>query len=390
MQLTGVVIPTASAAGDFKVTGTSCLSVLPAGGSCGVDVAFTPANTGLQFDSLTVTDAAGDVRSIILAGTGDNYTMALASAQPIEVSVAPGGTVAVAAVLTPDSVFGQDGEKVTFSCPPTADLPINTSCAVTPCPASITPGTPANITVTIVTSSKTVQAPLPSGGCSSYGPPPESALVGPMAEREIRGPDAWPLSSALLLGLLAAAALGVRVAAWRRRKSSVIFAAAAMLALVLAGCHHGGAGVTSATPLGVSSINIQGIATDASGNTLNTSRIIQGTQGTGFLLDVIANAGTGGGTGPFDVRRAPVAIVSTFSVLSCPPVFWRVFRFSALNLGGAGRSRGTSLWISFSMMRSHEERPLSATAGRRSAQKAAPLLGMTNVTTKDALPPAYR
>jgi hypothetical protein len=72
----------------------------------------------------------------------------------------------------------------------------------------------------------------------------------------------------------------------RRARRSMIFAAAAVIAVFI-GCHHGK--VTSqATPVGATTLNIQAVALDANGNSLNTSRVIQGEQGVGFVLDVIA------------------------------------------------------------------------------------------------------
>jgi hypothetical protein len=44
----------------------------------------------------------------------------------------------------------------------------------------------------------------------------------------------------------------------------------------------------------VYALNIQAIATDASGNSLNTSRVIQGPNGSGFILDVITGTGNTG------------------------------------------------------------------------------------------------
>jgi hypothetical protein len=96
-----------------------------------------------------------------------------------------------------------------------------------------------------------------------------------------------------MLVLLAALALGLSAASLRLRKQRMIFAAAALVAAMLIGCHKNMA-ITQATPTGVYALNIQAIATDASGNSLNTSRVIQGPNGSGFILDVITGTGNTG------------------------------------------------------------------------------------------------
>ena len=88
VQVTGLVIPMVSIGGNFTVNSTSCLTILAANSSCTINVGFLPTATGLLQDSLVVADADGDTRAVILAGTGDNYLMTLAAAQPIEVTAA--------------------------------------------------------------------------------------------------------------------------------------------------------------------------------------------------------------------------------------------------------------------------------------------------------------
>jgi hypothetical protein len=168
---TAVAISVTSA--DFTVENKSCTVTLPASGTCTIGVAFTPQASGARAGTLTVTDsAAGDSATYDLAGTGDDYTLQLASGQPTEVSIAQGGTATFKAMVTPDSVFGQNGEMVKFQCP--SNVPAFATCAFSPCPVAITPGTPVAFTVTFVTSSATVSAPTVAnpcgGGSSGVGP----------------------------------------------------------------------------------------------------------------------------------------------------------------------------------------------------------------------------
>jgi hypothetical protein len=275
-QLTAVTVPAASAAGDFKVASTSCTAILIANGTCSVNVAFTPTMTGLRQDVLTVTDAQGDAGSANLAGTGDDFNLSLPNTQPAEVSVIQGGTATFKALATPDSVFGQNGEQVTFTCP--TNLPINTSCQITPCPAPITAGTAATFQIKFVTSSATVIAPVPTGGCSSYGPAPASvppAGPGPT----IRAPQFPALPFAVILAVLVLA--GIATLAAKRKRMALVFATAAIVAIVFAGCRYHRATTTPATPTGATIMTLQGNALDANGNALNASRPLR------VILDVV-------------------------------------------------------------------------------------------------------
>jgi hypothetical protein len=293
-QLTGLTVPTGSVfaqgatAPDFTVQNSSCTSVLAAGASCNLNVAFTPTATGLRQGAIVVTDAQGDSSAVNLAGVGDDYS--IATQLPTEISVIPGKTATFNATLTPDNVFGMNGEQVTFVCP--TNLPGNTSCAVTPCPAAITPGTPVSVTVTIVTSSATVIAPQPSGGCSSYTPS-QSGVVRTPANEGPAPPNAANRSTRgspfpALLVLFGFAAIGMLAASFAfagragsRKRVPLMIACAGLVAVILTGCHHHAPLVTTATPTGTTVLTVHGNATDANGNSLNTSRQFQVT------LDVV-------------------------------------------------------------------------------------------------------
>lgn len=285
----GSVIAQGATAPDFTVQNSSCTSVLAAGATCNVSVAFTPTTSGLRQGAIAIADAQGDVATLNLAGVGDDYS--IATQLPTEVSVVPGGTATFNATLTPDAVLGMNGEQVTFVCP--ANLPDNASCTVTPCPATITPGMPVSVKVTLVTSSATVVAPIPSSGCSSYGPSLSTLLGAPGGERP--GPPAAGTntgSGSLLYPALLICALfgmiGILASGFPRPESAVshrriplMLSCAALAAVIFAGCHHHSATVTTATPIGVTILTVRGTALDSNGNSLNTSRSFQTT------LDVV-------------------------------------------------------------------------------------------------------
>jgi sugar lactone lactonase YvrE len=162
-QITGLVItppvpstPPNPSATDFSVESTTCTATLPANGTCSINMAFTPQGSGARTGTLTVTDSnPGDSASYDLAGTGDDYSLQLASGQTEEVSITEGGTATFKAEVAPDSVFGQNGEMVMFQCP--ANLPAFSTCAFSPCPVAITPGAPVAFTVMFVTSAGIAQ-----------------------------------------------------------------------------------------------------------------------------------------------------------------------------------------------------------------------------------------
>jgi hypothetical protein len=322
VQLTGVTIPAATSVGDFKVSSNSCVPTMAAGASCTINVVFLPQTSGLLQEPLTVTDADGDTATINLAGTGDNFTIQLASTTPTQVDVNQGGTATYGAQIIPDAVFGAEGEKVALQCPATSSLPTDVSCMIAPCPASITPGTTTNFTVTIVTSSKDVIAPTPTGpaGCVSYGPGPVvAANVGPAAKREpenflgggkdwpngagpwlwqFPAPNVWGAGTAseifalvMLAGLVAFAMVWILADAVREnvRRRAVLLASVAIVAVAAAGCHHSKKALDPSTPAGTYAFSVQGTATDANGNSFNASRsvqlnldVVQGAVSTGF------------------------------------------------------------------------------------------------------------
>jgi sugar lactone lactonase YvrE len=335
-QITGIVItpampttPPKTPQTDFTVESTSCTVTLPANGTCLINVAFTPQGSGARTGTLSVTDSnSGDSATYDLAGTGDDYSLQLASGQIEEVNVAQGGTATFKAMVVPDSVFGQNGEMVKFQCP--SNTPLFATCSFSPCPVAITPGAAVAFSVMFVTSSATSAAPTVGscGGSSGVVPsvtrnPTIILRAGPerraVAARP-RFPSLWwlALGGIFALAIFGGGALVIRggrgseeapVLARRMgriapskfaghdiscpyeetQKGAVvrvryIFALAGLAVALVIGCHGYKAKplpTTPVTPTGVTSMTILGNATDASGNPLGTSRSLQVT------LDVV-------------------------------------------------------------------------------------------------------
>ena len=266
--------------GNFTIASTTCTATLPANSSCTINIEFTPQSVGPLSATLNVTDSnPADLASVNLAGTGDDYSLALINGQPLEMTVAAGGSVTFYAQVNPDSVFGLEGEKVTFTCP--SNIPANTSCVITPCPANITAGTPSNFQITFATSSATTVAPMPAPGCSGYGPILTTASPGAPGPG-LRAPGdpgvgapRFPTAyvSALAFFALEILALWARAGRARTRVPLALACAGFAAVAIFAGCGgHGAAKATSATPAGTTTMQLQGTALDSHGNPLNASR----------------------------------------------------------------------------------------------------------------------
>ena len=282
-QITGLAItpaipanPPTAPPGDFTVQSTTCTTTLAANQDCSVNVEFTPQGTGVRQGVLTATDAQGDSGSFNLQGVGSDYQLALQAGQATEVTVIPGGTAVFNAQVTADSIFGSRGEQVQFACP--TNLPAFSTCAFSPCPMQITPGTTTKFTITIVTSSKAKIAP-PVTSC----PGPGAGFVAPQMRAPngaIRfAPAAWSRFPALAL---LAVALALLALAARSRGARIALASAGFAAIIFAGCGGHNTTPTETTPTGSTTMTIIGNALDASGNPINASRPMQ------FTLDVVS------------------------------------------------------------------------------------------------------
>ena len=296
------VIPTPPAVAvptDFTVKGSACASTLAAHATCTINIAFTPNATGSRQGSVVVTDAQGDQGVVNLTGFGDDYQLQLASGQAVELTVMPGSTATFKGQVVSDGTFGAQGEQVSFGCPDT--LPALTTCAFSPCPVGVTPGTPAAFSIVFVTSSATVTAlPPTSGACpgsanammifapkAPQGTPSfAAAFVAPLSARgwifaalaagicmlAIFASGFFPLARRRQREARAAVVAEFRPRNRRRQRAAGAIAFATLIGAALAGCHHKTNTTVVGTPNGTTTMVIQGQALDANGNALSTSR----------------------------------------------------------------------------------------------------------------------
>jgi hypothetical protein len=95
----------------------NCGGSVAAGGSCTINVTFSPAATGPLTGTLSITDnnqgAAGSTQSVALSGTGQDFTLAAASGSPTSATVAPGSPASYTLSVGGEGGFSQ---SVTFTC----------------------------------------------------------------------------------------------------------------------------------------------------------------------------------------------------------------------------------------------------------------------------------
>ena len=236
----------ALAGGIFRET-DDCRNGVAAGGACTITVSFSPRSAGPVTGTLTIIDNSngveGRVQTVALSGTGQDFTLTIASGSSDSATVVRGQSATFTLTLA-----GQEGfnKSVTFTC---VGVPDGTPCTVSPNPVTVG-SSPTNVTVTVTTIAPSASAPR----------------FGPL-------PPVPPLSPGLRVVLMLALALAAM--AWaagrrnprglsRRQSAMVPLASGLLLALALAGCGGGGGGGggggphDSGTPAGTYTLNVQG------------------------------------------------------------------------------------------------------------------------------------
>jgi hypothetical protein len=212
-----LTISAIAATGDFAET-NDCGGTVAAESACPISVTFTPSTSGVRTGTLSFTDnASGSPQAVALSGTGQDFTLAVASGSSNSATVTPGSQATYTL-----SVTGQGGfdESVSFTC---TGVPSEATCAA----PSVTPGSSAtNVTVTVTTTAPSIAGPR-SRPLSPI-PPPSPGLRG-------------LLMVAFFLALLGWVSMRRTRAGVNRWQSTMIpLAAGLLLTLALPGCGGGG------------------------------------------------------------------------------------------------------------------------------------------------------
>ncbi|HUJ82669.1 MAG TPA: choice-of-anchor D domain-containing protein [Candidatus Acidoferrales bacterium] len=268
-QVTGIAIDFTGGATppDFTETST-CATTLDAGASCTISVVFMPQAAGERSAALHVVDSdPSSPQTAALAGFADDYELGLQSGNTDTLTVIPGGTANYNLAVVPDATFSG---TVTIDCP--VDLPAETTCTLaagtssssssgssgaTSLDLSVSPGTPQNFTMALVTTAK--------------GPAGKSVAI----EHQ------WPQFPAPAPGTAVLAAMIVGFIIWRSttyrkglktlpyRGATEFLFVAIIVAYAATGCGGGGTPTLKTksdpgTPTGTYTLNVRGLSQGAS------------------------------------------------------------------------------------------------------------------------------
>ena len=188
----------------FSLANNTCGTTLGPGLSCTLGVIFTPASSGAQTGSLTITSSTASASAVVsLTGAGLDFT--LGSVGSAAVAVSSGQTADFMLSIAP--LNGSQG-TLTFQC---GTLPANASCAFNPTTETLNAGVTGNVTVEIATGQSLTVA-------RSYKP---------------IGWGAIPVVCGLLL---------LPLGWWKRRRALIIGAVLAILMGSVSSCASSGGG----------------------------------------------------------------------------------------------------------------------------------------------------
>jgi hypothetical protein len=140
------------ATGDFAET-NNCTMVTANGGTCAIQVTFTPTSSGARSGTIALTDSAANGPLLVtLTGSGIDFSMTTSSASQI---IQPGAVATYSTSITP--IGGSFSSAVSLAC---EGAPAFSTCTVNP--TSVTPGAnPSTVTVTVKTAGTSAQLASP-------------------------------------------------------------------------------------------------------------------------------------------------------------------------------------------------------------------------------------
>ena len=229
LSITGIAIG-GTDAGDFSLTAQSpCGASVAPGGTCSIQVNFTPGSSGARSATLSISDnASGTPQTVALSGTGSDFKL---SASPPSATVHQGGSTSYTLTVTPLSGFTG---TVSLAC---NGAPGDGSCNLSLPSATFTANSsPVSVTVNVGTT-----APGAAPGRPRTTPPGR------------------PRTVPVLLGLLLAALLALRLARGWRWRAATLAAAALLIAVLAASCGNTvKTRPASGTPFGTYTLTLTG------------------------------------------------------------------------------------------------------------------------------------
>jgi parallel beta-helix repeat protein len=141
-----------STTGDFSQTNT-CVSSIPAKGSCAVDVDFTPTAQGVRSGLLQIiTTDGGSPRSVSLTGNATDFSMAAAPGASTSAIVTAGNTATYNLQISP---LGGFAGTVALTCTGAPSLAVCTAS-----PATVTPsGSASPFAISVTTTAASLIVP---------------------------------------------------------------------------------------------------------------------------------------------------------------------------------------------------------------------------------------
>ncbi len=242
-----MTISSIAATGDFTKS-SECGASLAAGANCTISVTFNPTASGTRAGMLTIVDSApGSPHNVSLTGTGQDFSLGMASGSSSTATVTPGQTATYSLAFA--GLGGLD-QSVSFSC---SGAPSEATCTVSPSSATPTSSGSVAITVRVATTAPSFAVPR------ALRLPP-AAPIGPLGV--LARANRTPLEI-LLIGVLATLLLGVARKHQSPRRnpfySRLVIAAFAALTLLLFSCGGGsGANTNPGTPAGTTTLTVTG------------------------------------------------------------------------------------------------------------------------------------
>jgi len=147
-----LTISSIQAAGDFAQT-SNCTTIAANGGTCAIQVIFTPTSSGTRSGTITLTDSAANSPQLIsVTGSGIDFSMPSSGGSD---TIKAGNTATYTMSITP--VGGTFSTAVSLVC---EGVPAFSTCTINP--TSVTPGAePAAITVSVKTTGTGAQLSVP-------------------------------------------------------------------------------------------------------------------------------------------------------------------------------------------------------------------------------------